>query len=496
MKSVEADIVIVGSGAGGGTVAARLAPLVAKGKRVILLEQGPRFDYRRFNGHELEMSRMLYREGGGFMVADGTVSLAFVEGYGGSTVVYTGTSLEPPAHIIERWNLPGLSPDELVRRAKCYARDNGVHSLPAAEINENNRLFVAGCRELGWKATQFAVNTRGCRGSGLCNLGCPNNAKQGTHVVQLPRAESQGVEVITRARVMRLRGRRLEVEVRLNPDGTPSEWEPGNYEVRAGRVVLAGGVVGSTTLLLRSGFDRTLPAVGRYFTCQPAHILVAEHPHPIQNAVGHPKSFLWDEQIEGDHFFLETCMYPPFITAKNMTGFGRDHERFLRRFDHLQMILVLACDEALPSQRIVLDRRGNPQVRYQLDPRTIRALVSGTRAAAKIFFAAGAIRVHAPSARPTRLEANERDRIETRIRSEYFLPGTVSVSAAHLMGGCRMGRSTTDSVTNIDGQVHGYPWLHVADASLFPTALEANPYLTIMALADRVADAVLDKEHA
>jgi len=59
-----------------------------------------------------------------------------------------------------------------------------------------------------------------------------------------------------------------------------------------------------------------------------------------------------------------------------------------------------------------------------------------------------------------------------------------------------MGRSATDSVTNVDGQVHGYPWLHVADASLFPTALEANPYLTIMALADRVADAVLDKEHA
>jgi choline dehydrogenase-like flavoprotein len=66
----------------------------------------------------------------------------------------------------------------------------------------------------------------------------------------------------------------------------------------------------------------------------------------------------------------------------------------------------------------------------------------------------------------------------------------VSISAAHLMGGCGMGGGAADSVTDAWGVVHGLPWLRVADASLFPDALEINPYVTIMALADRVAEGV------
>src|SRR5438105_12218332 len=62
----------------------------------------------------------------------------------------------------------------------------------------------------------------------------------------------------------------------------------------------------------------------------------------------------------------------------------------------------------------------------------------------------------------------------------------LAVSAAHLMGGCGMGRTAADSVTDAWGRVHGLPWLRVADASLFPDSLEINPYLTIMGLADRV----------
>ena len=69
--------------------------------------------------------------------------------------------------------------------------------------------------------------------------------------------------------------------------------------------------------------------------------------------------------------------------------------------------------------------------------------------------------------------------------------GRISISAAHLMGGAGMGRGPADSVTDGWGRVHGRPWLRVADASLFPDSLEINPYLTVMSLADRVADGVL-----
>jgi choline dehydrogenase-like flavoprotein len=126
----------------------------------------------------------------------------------------------------------------------------------------------------------------------------------------------------------------------------------------------------------------------------------------------------------------------------------------------------------------------------------IEALVRGIRASARIFFAAGAVRVHAPAAHPTLLDTEDAGRLDERIDARHFKPGKVSVSAAHLMGGCAMGRTAADSVTDAWGRVHGVPWLRVADASLFPDALEINPYLTIMALADRVAEAIrMDARH-
>jgi choline dehydrogenase-like flavoprotein len=189
---------------------------------------------------------------------------------------------------------------------------------------------------------------------------------------------------------------------------------------------------------------------------------------------------------------LETCMYFPFVTAKNLTGFGPDHERLMRAFPRLQMILVLACDKAVAGNRIRVNASGEPVVDYRFTEPVVDALASATRAAARIFFAAGAERVHAPLARPALLERSEAHALDERISPRHFLPGTVSISAAHLMGGCGMGNSPEDSVTDAWGRVHGIPWLRVADSSLFPDSIEINPYLTIMSLADRVGESVLD----
>jgi choline dehydrogenase-like flavoprotein len=495
VPDLRADVVIVGSGAGGGAVAARLAPLASAGKRVLVLEQGPRFDDADMTGDELEMAPAIYANGGGFMTADGTMTLAFGRAYGGSTVMYTGTSLPAPRRVIDGWGVPGLAHDDLMRRTDRYARDNGVHLYPDEEINENSRLFVRGCVEAGFEAHQFPVNTRGCKGSSLCNLGCPNGAKQGTHKVQLPAAERARVEVVTRAEVLRIEERAVVVRVHPRAPGAKGgepEWAPGEYRVCTDHLVLAGGSIGSTALLLRSGFGARLPALGRGFTCHPAFILVAEHPREISNDVGHPKSFYLD-RAEDEGYVLESCMYFPFVTAKNLTGFGTDHERLMRAFTRLQMILVLACDKAHPQNRIEVDGDGRPVVRYRFTPAVVESMVRATRAAARIFFAAGAERVHAPPSDPPLLERAEADRLDARIHARHFLPGRLSISAAHLMGGCGMGRSRTDSVTDAWGRVHGVPWLHVADSSLFPDSVEINPYLTVMSLADRVAERLLEE---
>jgi long-chain-alcohol oxidase len=483
------DVVIVGSGAGGGTVASELAALASDGQKILMLEQGPRFAPHEFTGRELEMAPALYHDEGGFLTAEGTMTLAFGRALGGSTVVYTGTSMQPPERVIRAWNVPGLTHADLDERARKYAVQNNVHLLPEDELNENNRLFVEGCRGAGYKAEQFPINVKGCRGTSLCNLGCSHGAKQGTDRVQIPAAEAAGVEVVTRAEALRLEERAVVVRVSAKQPGSKgldSEWAPGEYRIRAGTIILAGGAVGTPALLLRSGLPGLPRRVGEGFTCHPAHILVGEHERQITNDVGHPKSFFLDRAVE-EGFVLETCMYFPFTTAKNLAGFGVPHSTLMHAFPRLQMILVLACDKAVAGNRVSVDREGKPVVHYRFTPETIESLVRATRASARIFFAAGAVRVHAPSADPPLIERKDVAHIDQLISSRQFKPGKISVSAAHLMGGCGMGRDAGDSVTDADGIVHGRPWLRVADASLFPDSLEINPYLTIMALADRVA---------
>ena len=492
MNELTYDVVVVGSGAGGGTVASELAALRAAGKSVVVFEKGMRIRDDAFTGTELDMAETLYEDGGGFLTKQGTMTLAFGRAYGGSTVVYTGTSLVAPQRVIHDWNVPGLAWSDVAGRSAKYMEQNNVHLLESDFINDNNRLFVEGARRAGYHPEQFPLNVKGCLGSSLCNLGCPNLAKQGTHRVQLPYAESHGVEVVTRADVLRIEDHAVVVRVSDkagNDKGVAGEWEAGEYRIRAKMIVLAGGCIGSTALLLRSGYKKHLPKLGHNFTCHPAHILVAEHDETISNDVGHPKSFYVD-RAEQEGYVLETCMYFPFTTAKNLTGFGEQHSRMMRAYPRLQQILVLACDKAVPQNFIAVDGSGRAVVHYEFTKDVIASLVRATRASAKIFFAAGAMRVHAPTANPHIIEAWEEDKIDRRISEEHFLEGTTTLSAAHLMGGCSMGSSAADSVTDSWGRVHGAPWLRVADASLFPDSLEINPYLTIMSLADRVAEAV------
>lgn len=487
MADKEFDVVIVGSGAGGGTVAASLA---GKGLKVAVLEWGPKFKEEEYTGKELEMARRLYFDGGGFLTKDQTMSLAFAKAYGGSTVVYTGTSLTLSQQTLHRWAVPGLEYEDLMKRSKKYLEQNGVHLQPPDRLNDNNNLFRAGCEKLGYKHAQFPVNLRGCKSSGLCNLGCPNQAKQGTHRVQLPAAEAGGVEVITNCKVERVYEGGLDCTVRPNPLGHPSKWAAGEYKVKARKIVVSAGAVQSPALLLRSGLGGELPALGRYFTTHPALILVAQHAKPITNYVGHPKSFYCDHFEHDEKFLLETCMYFPFVTAKNLAGFGAEHSALMKAFDRLQMILVLAIDEALASNRVTVDGHGEAVVDYRLTPEVLTSLHASMLASAKIFFAGGAERVHAPAGVKFLIEKAEQGRLDELIPLSGVKPGKVSISSAHLMGGCRMGADARDSVTDAWGRVHGKEWLYVADASLFPQAAAINPYITIMALADRVAERV------
>ncbi len=491
METREYDVVIVGSGAGGGTVAAGLAELAEAGARVAVLEWGPRLRDDEYTGREVEMARRLYVDSGGMLTKDRSITLAMGCAYGGSTVVYTGVTLPIPERVVSEWGVPDLDWADLDRRSRRLSDLVNVHALPDEQINDNNRAFARGCRELGWSLKQIQLNVRGCRGAGLCNLGCPNRAKMGTHRVQLPEAERAGVEVVTDCRVLNVSKGEVLAVVSGHDFGQPSPWRDGDYRVKAKVVVLAGNAVQTSALLLRSGFRDRLPALGRWLTLHPALILTAEHDRRLTNFWGHPKSYYTDEFHATDRFLLEVCMYFPFVTAKNLTGFGRDHAEAMAAYPQMQQILALAMDRAEEENRVEIDRRGEPVVRYRLAEDTLSSLHTAMLRATELFFAGGARRVHAPAGARFWIEEDQRGALEEAIPRTGMVPGRLSISSAHLMGGCRMGRDSAESVANAWGEVHGEDWLFAADSSLFPGCSEVNPYLTVMALADRVAERIL-----
>lgn len=494
MKVLDYDIVIIGSGAGGGTVASELSELCSKGVKIALLEWGGEFRKEDNNREEITMAKKYYFDYGGVQNKSQDVTFAFARAIGGSTTVYTGTSLVAPESVFKKWSIPGINSEDMAPRYEKYKTQNNVHLNPSVELNDNNRLFAEGCRELKWKFSQFPVNTRNCQGLGTCNLGCSILAKQGTHVVQIPNAKKNGVHVYPFAKAQKIKDHEVEVKIIPAEHGLePGPLAPGDYIFRAKRIVVSAGAVNSPALLMRSFGENFLPSLGRYFTCHPALILVADHGRKIENVQGHPKSYFCDEFLDSGRYLLETCMYFPFVLAKNLNGYGEELDDLMSNYHQLQMILALIKDRPLAHNRITLSSTGEPEIHYQLDEENIEAFVGAIRASTRIFFAAGAKRVHAPAMEKFFITKDEAHLIDELISTRHFKTGKIAVAAAHLMGGCRMGSDINTSVTNEWGKVHGLEHVYVADASLFPAPSEVNPYLTIMSLADRVAQKIKEE---
>lgn len=489
-RTLDYDCVIVGSGAGGGTVADRLAPLVAQGARIALLESGPHHTRDYFTQREIEMMGLLWR-GGAWPTRDGAITLATGRGVGGSTMLYTGVTFRMPDAVLEDWNLPGLTPEDLRPRFDRIEREIHVIEPTPDMINDNNRLFKEGCDRLGYQVEKIPLNLKGCRQNGFCNVGCISGGKQGTLEVQIPRAVAGGVELIPNAHVRRVGDRVLEVSVAPAPPNThPGPWAPGEYTVRARRIVLCAGAPGTPALLLRSGFGDRFDALGRYFTLHPALTVYGIYPEAIKNYRGFPKTYYTPQFSDTGHFYLETAFYYPFVSTKHLGLWGKDLKDAMRAYNRFMTQIILNHDPALPTNRVTVDKRGEPVLDYTLAPESIASLCKAQATAARIFFAAGCERVIMPCAdRPVfgRDEVPD-DRLEQFIHPRNHLANRTPIASAHPQGGCRMGVDPKDSVTDSLGRVHGHDWLHVADGSLFPTGARVNPYLSIMALADRVAE--------
>lgn len=484
------DVVIVGSGAGGGTVADRLVPLASAGAKIAVLETGPFYRKEYFTQRELEMMGLLWF-GGAWPTEDGAITMAAGKGVGGSTLMYTGVTFRVPDEVCVEWGVPGVTPEDLKPRFDRLEAELSVIEPDQDMINDNNRLFKEGCDKLGWPVDKIRLNLKNCEQMGFCNLGCSVGGKQGTLEVQIPRALAGGIEVIPNCQVEKVADQTVYALVQPTPQGTqPGPWPEGPVEVRAKRVVLCGGSPGSPAILLRSGLGEKFPVLGRYFTLHPALTVYGIYPKPIKNYRGFPKTYYTPKFTQSHHHYIETAFYYPFVSTKHLGLWGRELKEVMKQYSRFMCMIVLNHDAARPENRIGLDKNGGPVLRYKIQPESIQSLCQAQAHATRIFFAAGCEKAIMPCAdRPVFAASEVADQdLEKFISAKNFIINKMPLASAHPQGGCRMGADPRTSVTTSRGQVHGHPWLYVADASLFPQSSHVNPYLTIMALADRVAE--------
>ncbi|MEN8183494.1 MAG: GMC family oxidoreductase, partial [Myxococcota bacterium] len=456
------------------------------GLRVLLLEAGPRFETKDFDGEPLHMLPQLLTAQA---AADGGLSVYAGSCVGGSTVVNDALCFRTPPEVLAGWReeqgLAGLHETHWNRFVEEAWHD--VHASPtdAAHTNRNAQLLARGARRLGWRASATPRSVRGCVNLGLCNYGCPSGAKQSTLLSYVPRAERAGARVLAPVRV-----RRVRVEAGCTV-GVEAEWidaetrrPAGPLEVRAPRVCLAAGVLGTPALLLRSG---VAGRVGQGLQFHSTLQVAARFPEPVLAFYGPTMAWSIAEfaDVEGGRgpgFLIENVAAHPATTAQALPGFGAEHERIMATLPFLARALVLLRDRT--RGRLELDGDG-VSLRYDPVWEDLGRLREGIRQTARAFLAAGALEVHLPV---HGLPPITRDSELSALDAAPLGPGRLSsLYAVHLFGGAAMGASPERGVCDESGACYGVAGLTVCDAASLPTNTGVNPQITILANSLRLA---------
>jgi len=480
-----ADALVIGSGAGGAPVAAVLAEA---GLEVLVLEAGPRLGAADFSADEAEMT---FRLGRAALTRDGAQQLYAGACVGGSTVVNDALCWRTPPEVLERWRREhGLTPLSDAAFAPFVERAwRDLGAAPGAQ-NRNARALELGARRLGLAGGAVARGVRGCAGLGRCNMGCPIEAKQSMPVTYLPRAERAGARVAANLRAERVLveagAARGVVATRLDPETRRPQ---GELAIRAPRVCVAAGVLGSAALLARSGLapERT----GAGLQLHSSHHVTARFAEPIHAYYGPTMAYAISEWSDvdgrgGPGFMLENVPAQPLVTASSLPGFGDAHARVMEALPHLARCVVLLRDRA--RGRVRLDEDGEARFDYALAGEDLERLRAGLAAAARVYLAAGAEEVHLPveGLAPVRREADL-----AALDAAPLDPSRLAfLYAVHLFGGAVMGGDRASSTCDPEGRSWDARGLWVSDASALPTNTGVNPQVTIVANALRVAEGI------
>jgi len=483
-EEVQVDVVVIGSGAGGAVFAHEMA---AQGRSVLVVEEGRPYEKPDFNRDPINISMKAYRQAG-ITVAVGSPGVLIPLGktVGGTTTINSGTCFRTPDHILEEWRRDGrtdVTSGEMAPYFEKIEQTLSIHPVTYDIMGRNNILFKEGADKLGYSGFPLSRNYSGCKGSGHCAFGCPEDAKLAMNLSFIPRAIEKGVRVWadTRAvRVVQRGGRAVGIEaVAEDPDGEGKSYR---VEAKAKIVVLAGGTVPSPYFLLQNRLCNSSGQVGKNLRVHPAAKIMAEFDEPVYGWRGVPQSYCVDAFHE-DGLTFEGFFVPPAMVAFALPGFGMAHKEIMARFKHVAGFGVMVHDSTAGRVRRLPFFPG-PFITYQVNDLDFERFKKGVAVAARAWFAAGAKRVFTPF---ESIKILEKSADADRIEKGKMKKDELELIAFHPMGTCQFGKNPRKSVVNPECESHDLKKFFVVDGSVLPTSLGVNPQESIMGFSARAA---------
>ncbi|KAJ3162284.1 hypothetical protein HDU86_004764 [Geranomyces michiganensis] len=508
------DVVIVGSGAGGGVMAGELAQA---GYSVIVLEKALYVHQSDLPFTEKESFERLYENQAGLMTDDGSVRILAGSAFGGGTAVNWSASLQLPFATRQEWarkGLPYFASQEYSNAIDSVAARVGV-STSGIKHNSANSILMEGSKRLGMPHGPIPQNTAGqAHECGYCMYGCPYGEKQSTHVTYLKDAAETGnarfVEGVKVDRILKRRGRAVGVigTVRRRKEDGGGEV---TLRVDARRVVVSAGAIHTPALLLRSGFKNK--HIGRSLRLHPAIFVFGVFPNRQKQIKPWSGSIMTVlntavENVHGDGYGAKLeipALHPALFSSLAPWRSPSEHKRIMLNMPDTVPVLVLvrdSCDNAgrvtIPNAKQAFDEP--PNIAYAISPKDQQSLYAGVEAAIRVLVAAGATEIYTcqpgvPSYFPDLADPNV---MTSQPLTDYlkavaawgYKPNWQPIGSAHQMGTCRLGKSPADGACAPSGEAFDLKGCYVADASLFPTASGVNPMLTTLSLAYMTAQSV------
>ena len=488
------DAIVIGSGAGGATTAAKL---VKAGMTVLILEEGPYRTNKDFRLREQEAYPDLYQD----VAARRTLSKGIIvlqgRTVGGSTTVNWTSSFRTPDKVLKHWQsqygLSDITTESMKPWFEEAEHELSVEPWPVPP-NRNNDVLKTGCEALGYRTAVIPRNVKGCANLGYCGMGCPINAKQSMLVTMIPQALDDGATLISRAKVTRLilSGNKVtgaEI-VAIDKLGKPISTMLTRFS--ADHIFLAAGAIGSPGILLRSGITDPNNLIGKRTFLHPVVGTAAIMPDAVNAFSGAPQSvysdeFLWRDGVTGEiGYKLEVPPLHPIITSTIVPGHGKAHLGLMKQFPNVQATISLARDGFNPEDQggeVKLNDQGQAVLDYPLKELFLRAAKHSQNVMAEIQFAAGAKQVM-PLHQQAHLSSTMSG-VTNQLNNLPYEEIQLNVFSAHVMGGCGMSKYPEYGLTDINGKVHHLDNLRIADGSILPTSLGVNPQLTLYGLTRR-----------